>query len=90
MMRDFQIDIDGRRSRQWTGTSVTDVAHMNHPIYFGSGSWLFFQAQWDPDGQRWTVLGVGNRARRAGDDRGLRDDCDRIAVRILRESRSSF
>jgi hypothetical protein len=27
----------------------------------GGGSWLFFQAQWDPDGQRWTILGVGNR-----------------------------
>jgi hypothetical protein len=34
---------------------------MNHPVYFGDGSWLFFQAQWDPDGQRWTILGVGNR-----------------------------
>jgi len=23
--------------------------------------WLFFQAQWDPNGQQWSVLGVGNR-----------------------------
>jgi hypothetical protein len=34
---------------------------MNHPVYFDGGSWLFFQAQWDPEGQRWTILGVGNR-----------------------------
>jgi hypothetical protein len=44
-----------------TGERITDVAHMNHPVYFAGGSWLFFQAQWDPDGQRWTILGVGNR-----------------------------
>lgn len=48
-----------------TGERMVDVAHMNHPVYFPPGlfgkSWTFFQAQWDPDGQRWTVLGVGNR-----------------------------
>jgi hypothetical protein len=48
-----------------TGQKMVDVAHMNHPVYFPPGlfgkSWTFFQAQWDPDGQRWTVLGVGNR-----------------------------
>lgn len=48
-----------------TGEKMVDVAHMNHPVYFPPGlfgkSWTFFQAQWDPQGQRWTVLGVGNR-----------------------------
>jgi len=48
-----------------TGERFVDVAHMNHPVYFPPGlfgkSWTFFQAQWDPEGQRWTVLGVGNR-----------------------------
>lgn len=48
-----------------TGEKMVDVARMNHPVYFPPGlfgkSWTFFQAQWDPDGQRWTVLGVGNR-----------------------------
>ena len=48
-----------------TGQTMVDVAHMNHPVYFPPGlfgkSWTFFQAQWDPEGQRWTVLGVGNR-----------------------------
>ncbi|MFN4244087.1 MAG: hypothetical protein ACK4PI_12730 [Tepidisphaerales bacterium] len=46
-----------------------DVAHMNNPIYFGGTPllnlgdtyWTLFQAQWDPNGQRFTVLGVGNR-----------------------------
>jgi hypothetical protein len=40
------------------------VAHMNNPIYFGGlfdSHWALFQAQWDPQGQRFTVLGIGNR-----------------------------
>jgi hypothetical protein len=59
LMRDFcsTLTIEDHR----TGEKTTDVAHMNHPVYFGDGSWLFFQAQWDPEGQRWTILGVGNR-----------------------------
>jgi hypothetical protein len=59
LMRDFcsTLTIEDHH----TGEKTTDVAHMNHPVYFGGGSWLFFQAQWDPDGQRWTILGVGNR-----------------------------
>ncbi|MCS7033366.1 MAG: hypothetical protein NZ561_05140, partial [Phycisphaerae bacterium] len=52
-----------------TGEEFTDVAHMNHPVYIKrkaawflpAESWLLFQAQWDPGGQQWTVLGVGNR-----------------------------
>jgi hypothetical protein len=43
---------------------VHDIAYMNHPVYWGGlgdSYWTFFQAQWDPDGQRYTVLGVGNR-----------------------------
>jgi len=27
----------------------------------GDTYWTLFQAQWDPNGQRFTVLGVGNR-----------------------------
>jgi hypothetical protein len=59
LMRDFcsTLTIEDHR----TGDKSTDVAHMNHPVYFDGGSWLFFQAQWDPEGQRWTILGVGNR-----------------------------
>jgi hypothetical protein len=26
-----------------------------------AGEWLFFQAAWDAEGQRWTILGIGNR-----------------------------
>lgn len=40
----------------------TDVAHMNHPVHFDRGEWTIFQAGWDPDGQRWTILGIGNRS----------------------------
>lgn len=51
------------------GRTREDVAHMNNPIYFGGTPllnlgdtyWTLFQAQWDPNGQRFTVLGVGNR-----------------------------
>ncbi len=39
----------------------TAVAHMNNPVHFDNGRWAFFQAAWDPQGQRWTVLGVGSR-----------------------------
>jgi hypothetical protein len=59
IMRDFRstIEIEDRD----TGEKTTGVAHLNHPVYFAGGAWLFFQAQWDPQGQRFTVLGVGNR-----------------------------
>jgi hypothetical protein len=59
IMRDFRstVEIEDRD----TGEKTTGVAHLNHPVYFASGAWLFFQAQWDPQGQRFTVLGVGNR-----------------------------
>ncbi|MBV8782299.1 MAG: hypothetical protein JO353_12960, partial [Phycisphaerae bacterium] len=59
LMRDFKstLTVEDRN----TGEKFSDVAHMNHPVYFNSGTWLFFQAQWDPDGQRWSVLGIGNR-----------------------------
>jgi hypothetical protein len=59
LMRDFcsTLTIEDNQTHE----KSTDVAHMNHPVYFANGAWLFFQAQWDPDGQRWTILGVGNR-----------------------------
>jgi len=58
VMRDFRStvavdDLD-------TGQRTEGVAHLNNPIYFRDGAWLFFQAEYDPDG-KWTVLGVGNR-----------------------------
>jgi hypothetical protein len=59
MMLDFRStlkveDVD-------SGESATEVAHMNSPVYFGDGSWLFFQAAYDGDDHHWTILGVGNR-----------------------------
>ncbi len=47
-----------------TGQKREAVAHMNNPVYFGGlgdSYWTLFQAEWDPEGQRYTVLGVGNR-----------------------------
>ncbi len=42
--------------------TLTDVASLNHPIYFNGGRWLFFQAAYDPSvPHAWTQLGVGNR-----------------------------
>jgi hypothetical protein len=62
VMRDFRSHL--RVTDRTTGTLIADgVAQMNSPVYIRSGptSWLFFQAAWDPQGQRFTVLGVGNR-----------------------------
>jgi hypothetical protein len=58
MIRDFRSTVTVHDPQ--SGEEVTAVAHMNNPIYFGNGAWLFFQAQYDQQ-QRWTVLGVGNR-----------------------------
>ncbi len=44
-----------------SGKSIHGMAYMNNPVYWDGGRWLFFQAAWDVDGQRWTILGVGNR-----------------------------
>lgn len=59
VQRDFKsyLTIEDLTNGQFT----RDVAHMNHPVYYASGDWLFFQAAWDTDGQRWTILGIGNR-----------------------------
>jgi hypothetical protein len=43
-----------------TGQSESAKASLNSPIYFNHGSWIFFQAGYDPDGQSSTI-GVGNR-----------------------------
>jgi hypothetical protein len=58
-MRDFRstLTIVDRTS----GQSTTDVAHMNSPVYFDDGRWLFFQSAWDPDGQKFSIIGVGTR-----------------------------
>jgi hypothetical protein len=42
--------------------AFTGVAHMNNPVHFDHGEWTIFQAGWDPNGQRWTILGIGNRS----------------------------
>lgn len=59
MMRDFRSTLIFEDNN--TGEKTTGVAKMNSPVYYDGGDWTFFQAQWDPNGQKWTVLGVGNR-----------------------------
>ncbi|HTL29265.1 MAG TPA: hypothetical protein VL282_08590 [Tepidisphaeraceae bacterium] len=59
MMRDFRSTLIFEDVS--TGEKTTGVAKMNSPVYYAGGDWTFFQAQWDPNGQKWTVLGVGNR-----------------------------
>ena len=59
MMRDFRSTLIFEDLK--TGEKTTGVAKMNNPVYYAGGDWTFFQAQWDPNGQKWTVLGVGNR-----------------------------
>jgi hypothetical protein len=42
--------------------TLTEVASLNHPVYFDGGRWLFFQAAYDPEvPHAWTQLGIGNR-----------------------------
>lgn len=59
LIRDFRstLVIDDPR----TQVQSTGVAHMNNPVYFDNGRWLFFQAAYDGEGKAWTVLGIGNR-----------------------------
>jgi hypothetical protein len=67
IMRDFKshLTVLDLQSMQ----TIQGQAHMNNPMYLTvrtpwflpDQSWLLFQAQWDPEGQRHTVLGVGNR-----------------------------
>ena len=59
LMRDFKSHLTV--IDRFTGKGSPATAQLNSPVYFGSGSWLFYQAQWDPNGQRWTILGIGNR-----------------------------
>lgn len=63
MPRDFISTL--RIEDRATGEVMVDEARMNHPVYWPAGlngkTWTFFQAQWDPQGQRWSVLGVGTR-----------------------------
>jgi hypothetical protein len=59
LMKDFRstLTVDDLAS----GEQTIDVAHMNHPVYFRNGDWLFFQAAYDGENHNWTQLGIGNR-----------------------------
>lgn len=59
MIRNFEsyITITDRN----TGQQTTGVVSLNEPVFYDGNYWIFFQSQWDPAGQRWSVLGVGNR-----------------------------
>jgi hypothetical protein len=59
LIRDFRSTLLVRDPR--TELTDTAVAHMNNPVYFDSGRWLFFQAAYDGQDKAWTILGVGNR-----------------------------
>lgn len=59
MMREFRSTVV--ITDPATGEQTTGVAHLNNPIYFDGGRYLFFQASYDGQGRRWTALGVGNR-----------------------------
>jgi hypothetical protein len=59
MMKDFISTVTLTPAN---GDGFTDKAHMNHPIYYDDGRWLFFQAAYDGSAAHaWTQLGVGNR-----------------------------
>ncbi len=59
MMRDFKSFITLTNPK--TGQRTPGVVSLNEPVFYDNNRWIFFQSQWDPTGQRWTVLGVGNR-----------------------------
>ena len=63
---DTAFNEDFRSTIEMSGSNdadtLTDVASLNHPIYFNGGRWLFFQAAYDPNvPHAWTQLGIGNR-----------------------------
>jgi hypothetical protein len=66
VMRDFRSDLTLTLA---SGKTITTGAQLNEPAFVDtsalpwpfSDSWLLYQAQWDPNAQRFTVLGVGNR-----------------------------
>ena len=71
-MRDFKSHLT--LTDRTSGAVREATAHLNSPVYFDhqmftgllgriwpDESWLLYQSQWDPEGQRFTVLGVGNR-----------------------------
>ena len=70
-MRDFKSHLTLRK--RGDETPIEAVAHLNNPVYLNykypttlgkilpAESWLFYQNQWDPENQQFTVLGVGNR-----------------------------
>lgn len=59
MIRNFEshITITDRE----TGKQTQGIVSLNEPVFYSRNHWIFFQSQWDPTGQRWSVLGVGNR-----------------------------
>jgi hypothetical protein len=59
MIRQFKshITITDRTS----GEQTPGVVSLNDPVFYGGNYWIFFQSQWDPEGQQFTVLGIGNR-----------------------------
>ncbi len=67
MLRDFRSTITITDLE--TGKSQTDVVFLNSPVKYDPSplsmvfgkSWIFFQSGWDNEGQRFTVLGIGNR-----------------------------
>jgi hypothetical protein len=59
LIRDFRSTLVIEDPR--TQVQTTGVAHMNNPVYYDGGRWLFFQAAYDGEGRQWTVLGIGNR-----------------------------
>ena len=70
-MRDFKSHLTLKNLG--SGEKTDAIAHLNNPVYLDykapaglasllpGQSWLFYQNQWDPEGQKFTVLGVGNR-----------------------------
>jgi hypothetical protein len=59
VFRDFRSTITVFDSD--TGKNQTSEMYMNNPVYFDGGKWIFFQSGWDPQGQRFSIVGVGNR-----------------------------
>ncbi|MGN6628202.1 MAG: hypothetical protein ACTHLN_16400, partial [Tepidisphaeraceae bacterium] len=58
-IRDYRSTITLTEPR--TGKTRTDTVFLNSPVFYDGNNWIFFQSQFDVEGQRWSVLGVGNR-----------------------------
>jgi hypothetical protein len=86
LMRDFKSHLILTELDRF-GEPIQATASLNYPAFYSrplagflpGESWIFYQAQWDPVGQSFTILGVANRPA----IRTMAFSCVLIAIGLL-------